>query len=111
MRSFKIYGIWPQASMYVRMYVNTLPECSPASVGLAQARPNKLLTCTTIPLFFTIWYRFKIDSPKVILLFVGVTAHHAVSRLGHLTGTNHFNFMKWEVHLFKLIADGVRERR
>ena len=36
MRSFKIYGIWPQA----RTYVNTLLQCSPASVGLAQARPN-----------------------------------------------------------------------
>ena len=40
MRPFKIYGIWPQASKDVRMYVNTLPQCSPASVGLAQARPN-----------------------------------------------------------------------
>ena len=38
--SLKIYGIWPQASKDVRMYVNTLPQCSPASVGLAQARPN-----------------------------------------------------------------------
>ena len=42
MRPFKIYGIWPQASKDVLMYVNTLPQCSPASVGLAQARPNKL---------------------------------------------------------------------
>ena len=45
MHSLKIYGIWPQASKQasknVRMYVNTLPQCSPASVGLAQARPNK----------------------------------------------------------------------
>ena len=32
-----IYDIWPQASMYV----NTLLQCSPASVGLAQARSNK----------------------------------------------------------------------
>ena len=35
--AFKIYGIWPQAKKYV---TNTLLQCSPASVGLAQARPN-----------------------------------------------------------------------
>ena len=35
--AFKIYGIWPQANKYV---TNTLPQCSPASVGLAQAHPN-----------------------------------------------------------------------
>ena len=28
------------ASKHVRMHVNTLPQCSPASVGLAQASPN-----------------------------------------------------------------------
>ena len=28
------------ASKQARTYVNTLPQCSPASVGLAQARPN-----------------------------------------------------------------------
>ena len=33
MRSFKIYGIWPQADIH---------KCSHASVGLAQVRPNKL---------------------------------------------------------------------
>ena len=26
-------------------YVNTLPQCSPASVGLAQARPNNTVWC------------------------------------------------------------------
>ena len=31
-----------QASKDVRMYVNTLPQCSPASVGLTQARPNDI---------------------------------------------------------------------
>ena len=31
------------ASKHVRTYVNTLPQCSPASVGLAQARLNNLL--------------------------------------------------------------------
>ena len=36
-RAFKIYSIWPQANKYV---TNTLPQCSPTSVGLAQARPN-----------------------------------------------------------------------
>ena len=43
--AFKLYGIWPQASMYV---TNTLPLLSPASVGLAQARPNKCtMLCST----------------------------------------------------------------
>ena len=36
--AIKKYGIWPQANKYI---TNTLPQCSPASVGLAQARPNK----------------------------------------------------------------------
>ena len=35
-----VYGR-KQASKQARTYVNTLPQCSPASVGLAQARPNK----------------------------------------------------------------------
>ena len=40
-RAFKIYGIGPLASKQASTYVtNTLPQCSPASVGLAQARPN-----------------------------------------------------------------------
>ena len=30
------------ASKQERTYVNTLPQCSPASVGLAQARPNNI---------------------------------------------------------------------
>ena len=36
-QAFKIYSIWPQANKYV---TNTLQQCSSASVGLAQARPN-----------------------------------------------------------------------
>ena len=36
--AFKIYGIWPQANKHV--HIHTLPQCSPASVGLAQAHPN-----------------------------------------------------------------------
>ena len=32
---FTVYG-----RKQARTYVNTLPQCSPASVGLAQARPN-----------------------------------------------------------------------
>ena len=28
------------ASKQASTYINTLPQCSPASVGLAQARPN-----------------------------------------------------------------------
>ena len=38
---FTVYGR-KQASKQACMYVNTLPQCSPASVRLAQARPNKL---------------------------------------------------------------------
>ena len=33
---FTVYG-----RKQARTYVNTLPQCSPASVGLAQARPNE----------------------------------------------------------------------
>ena len=41
MRSFKIYGIWPQADIHTHIHTYTqLPQCSHASVGLAQARPN-----------------------------------------------------------------------
>ena len=35
-RTFKIYGIWSVG----RSYTHTSAQCSPASVGLAQARPN-----------------------------------------------------------------------
>ena len=38
MRSFKIYGIWEQASKQTYAHA----RCSPASVGLTQARPNKM---------------------------------------------------------------------
>ena len=34
--SFKIYGIWPQASKHT----HARAQCSHASVGLTQARPN-----------------------------------------------------------------------
>ena len=37
---FTVYG-HKHATTYIRMYTHTLPQCSPASVGLAQARPNK----------------------------------------------------------------------
>ena len=40
-RVFKIYGIWPQARSVVYIHTHTSAQCSPASVGLAQARPNK----------------------------------------------------------------------
>ena len=43
-RAFKIYGIWPQA----RSYTHTSAQRSPASVGLAQARPNKTLPNTQL---------------------------------------------------------------
>jgi len=36
MRSFKIYGIWPQTDRHTHNF----RKCSHASVGLAQARPN-----------------------------------------------------------------------
>ena len=41
----KIYGIWPQANKHARKLQKrhvsyTLPQCSPASVGLARARPK-----------------------------------------------------------------------
>ena len=52
-----------QASTNVRMYVNTLPQCSPASVGLAQARPNYTLLMLLPNLeafnFFDIIYYMK----------------------------------------------------
>ena len=37
-RSFKIYGIWPQASKHT----HARAQCSHTSVGLAQAHPNYL---------------------------------------------------------------------
>ena len=44
MSSFKIYGIWPQASKQANKHTPALPQCSHASVGLTQARPNKQCT-------------------------------------------------------------------
>ena len=39
-----------------------------------------------------------------------IMASH-VLKIGHLTDTKDFYFLKWEVHLFWFIADGVWERR
>ena len=50
---------------------------------------NNLPACTTKPLFFTTWYRFKIDAP----FFAGFTAYHIIPCLWHLTGTKHFYSM------------------
>ena len=41
-RAFKIYRIWLQANKHA----HTLPQCSPASVGLTQARSNYQSTFT-----------------------------------------------------------------
>ena len=42
MRSFEIYGKWSvQASKQASIDTHTCAQCSHASVGLAQARPNK----------------------------------------------------------------------
>ena len=53
-RSFQIYGIWLQASTYV----NTLLQCSPASVGLTQAYPN-----------YYLWVLITYFATKLYLLF------------------------------------------
>ena len=42
MQSFKIYGIWPQASKQASRHTHNFRKCSHTSVGLAQARPNYL---------------------------------------------------------------------
>ena len=38
--SFKIYGIWPQTSKQASKHTHACAQCSHASVGLTQARPN-----------------------------------------------------------------------
>ena len=40
-RSFKIFGIWPQTDRHTYIHTHARAQCSHASVGLAQARPNK----------------------------------------------------------------------
>ena len=47
-RAFKIYGIWPQARSVVYIHTHTSAQCGPASVGLAQARPNNLGECNAL---------------------------------------------------------------
>ena len=39
-----VYCIWPQANKHVRTYTHTHAQCSLASVGITQARPNYNLT-------------------------------------------------------------------
>ena len=43
-RLFKIFGIWPQTDrqtyIHTDIHTHTRAQCSHASVGLAQARPN-----------------------------------------------------------------------
>ena len=48
-RTFKIYGIWPQARSFshTHTHTHTSAQCSPASVGLAQARPNNVFSSYT----------------------------------------------------------------
>ena len=41
MRQFKIYSIWLQANQQTDRHTRAHAQCSPASVGLAQARPNQ----------------------------------------------------------------------
>ena len=38
--SFKIFGIWPQTDRQTYIHTHTHAQCSHASVGLTQARPN-----------------------------------------------------------------------
>ena len=40
---FKIFGIWLQASKQANKHTHTHVQCSPASVGFTQARPNYLM--------------------------------------------------------------------
>ena len=59
-RAFKIYIIWPQANKYA---TNTLLQCSPASVGLTQARPTNInfadlaqpRMCSIVTRCFSLW--------------------------------------------------------
>ena len=37
---FKIFGIWPQTDRQTDIHTHARAQCSHASVGLAQARPN-----------------------------------------------------------------------
>ena len=55
--TLKIYGIWLQASIDT----HTLPQCSPASVGLAQANPN----CKNA------WYHFWCHHALLLLQMIG----------------------------------------
>ena len=45
-RLFKIFGIWPQTDRQTYIHTHARAQCSYASVGLAQARPN--YTCGMI---------------------------------------------------------------
>ena len=80
--AFNIHGIWPQTNKYD---TNTLSQCSPASVGLAQARPNEFMKHSIfqgLPCFFIPWIVFTIihgkqksswseaHSPRVLQLVV-----------------------------------------
>lgn len=68
---------------------------------------NNLPACTTKPLFFTTWYRFKIDAP---LWYHSLQdSQHTTS--SHVSGiwqeqNNSIPYQR-EVHLFWLIASGV----
>ena len=57
-RTFKIYSIWLQAHTYGRI-THTSAQCSPASVGLAQAHPNKELITRKMLEDFEISERFQ----------------------------------------------------
>ena len=67
MRWFKIYGKWSvQTSVDRQIYTHTHAQCSHASVGLAQARPNN--NTKLIMLACTVSDRAEVKAKVVIVL-------------------------------------------
>jgi len=59
MRSFKIFSIWPQTDK-TGIHTHAHAQCSHASVGLAQARPN-------YPPALTIYYTHILHTAQLVL--------------------------------------------
>ena len=108
--AFKVYGIWPEASIDT----HTLPQSSPASVGLTQAHPNYKnawchFSCTLV---VTKW--LVAESEHDLLSFSGLVASWVFPRwcwlpwtVTHLLSSFYWTWAVTSMH--RLIVASVQE--
>ena len=108
MLSFKIYDIWPQASIAT----HTLLQCSHATVGFIQAHPNNssqgFPVCTTDCVFCNVIGREKFFSRKLMKPEELLVKRHQT--LSSWVGCGHETISEWAIlnNLVLLSQSGCR---